>query len=410
MPHIYYDLTELFYAMSSKVKYYGIARTVLEVGFEISKLSPKVRFVIFSPSHDAFFEVQPMLGDLAQNGVMELPLPASSRPGRLRRSRAHGTSLVTQLTQTILQASDRRKWNLIPRDRVSKVNLDGEILVSLSQPRIVSDYVYALKRMGQSPKLFALLHDLIPLHDTKIRKYNTNFLRDNAYLLSSGATIVANSKFTQSEIYHFIDIGTLPSTSQIHVIQLAHEFRSTEPTEDPAPFENYFLCVGTLPGRKNLECVLNALLYLNKEIEDVPSIILAGAYRKRIASLIESHRFSEIKHKIRFAIDPSQEELESLYRNAIATLLPSFIEGWGLPAAESLWLGTPAIVSDIPVLHEVGKELALYFDPTNPSDLSQRMTQVMNNEALRTKITEAKSSLRSWQNVAKDLLTIVEAA
>ena len=47
--NIYYDLTELFNS-SSKFKYYGIARVVAEIGLELEKIAPEVRFVIYSPS------------------------------------------------------------------------------------------------------------------------------------------------------------------------------------------------------------------------------------------------------------------------------------------------------------------------------------------------------------------------
>jgi hypothetical protein len=56
-------------------------------------------------------------------------------------------------------------------------------------------------------------------------------------------------------------------------------------------------------------------------------------------------------------------EVASLLRGSRALLFPSFAEGFGLPLAESLALGVPAIASDLPSLREVGGAVPDYLDP-----------------------------------------------
>jgi glycosyltransferase involved in cell wall biosynthesis len=56
-------------------------------------------------------------------------------------------------------------------------------------------------------------------------------------------------------------------------------------------------------------------------------------------------------------------EVATLLRGARALLFPSFAEGFGLPLAEALALGVPAIVSDLPALREVGGAVPDYLDP-----------------------------------------------
>jgi glycosyltransferase involved in cell wall biosynthesis len=43
--------------------------------------------------------------------------------------------------------------------------------------------------------------------------------------------------------------------------------------------------------------------------------------------------------------------------------MPSFAEGYGMPVAEALSVGTPVLCSDIPVLREVGGEVPDYINP-----------------------------------------------
>ena len=56
-------------------------------------------------------------------------------------------------------------------------------------------------------------------------------------------------------------------------------------------------------------------------------------------------------------------EAHALLRSARAVLLPSFAEGYGLPLAEGLARGVPALCSDLPALREVGRQVPEYLDP-----------------------------------------------
>jgi glycosyltransferase involved in cell wall biosynthesis len=52
--------------------------------------------------------------------------------------------------------------------------------------------------------------------------------------------------------------------------------------------------------------------------------------------------------------------LAALYRRAALVLQPSEAEGFGLPLAEAMACGAPLLVSDLPVLREVGGDVAIY--------------------------------------------------
>src|SRR5438067_505392 len=59
----------------------------------------------------------------------------------------------------------------------------------------------------------------------------------------------------------------------------------------------------------------------------------------------------------------SDSELVTYLRHAQALLFPSFVEGYGLPLAEALSLGVPAIASDLPVFREIAADIPEYLDP-----------------------------------------------
>jgi glycosyltransferase involved in cell wall biosynthesis len=114
-----------------------------------------------------------------------------------------------------------------------------------------------------------------------------------------------------------------------------------------------------------------------------------------------------VRSSIQLIASPRQDELIRLYQRARATVLPSFSEGWGLPASESLWFGTPVLVSDTPVMREVCGNLGLYFSPERPEELAQCMAQICRDqafyEAQQQLIVSAKPTLRRWADTARDI-------
>jgi glycosyltransferase involved in cell wall biosynthesis len=79
----------------------------------------------------------------------------------------------------------------------------------------------------------------------------------------------------------------------------------------------------------------------------------------------------------------SEDELSSLYRNAIALVMPSLEEGFGLPAAEAMAHGTAVITSNAPALVEVTGDAALHVDARDASALAAAMIRVARDGDLR---------------------------
>lgn len=353
----------------------------MEVAYELTKLDARVRYVIYSPYHGRFFEVFPRVGDASPTGVLDHNLPPSATPLRLRQSLFNNNPVKSSVYWAIRKVVDfrnRRRWATVPDGSAKEVDLSGHVLISLGRPKIMSDYLAALEARGTNVIFVPLLHDMIPLHDFTHRNqfsFPKNFLHDNQVAIKASSLILTNSEFTAREVLHFSEKGVLPPVSKVIAVPLCNELRPTaEPIEKRGPSGRYILCVGIYNGRKNLECVVEAMMSLHERGMDVPNLVLAGARRKR----------------------------------AFALVLPSRMEGWGLPISEALWCGTPALAADVPALREAGGDLARYFDPEKPDELADVLGELLGNhaayEALRLEIAERKPSMRTWRNVASEML------
>lgn len=419
MGPIYFDLSEQFLANGHRFKYYGIVRTVMEVGYEMAR-DADVRFVVFSPAHGDFFEVTPRLDDASPTGIMDPGLPPEATPIRLRQSYPRPNMLrdgLSFLVRAVIRRINLRRWRHVPEGAARPVDMSGQILIALGRPKIMSDYLTELGRRGTRLCMVPLLHDMFPLHgfahrDGKI--FTNNFTHDNALLISQSGVIITNSAFTQNEVLHFAGKGLLPELPPVVAVPLAHELRATdEDVQMEIPAQPYVMCVGTLTGRKNLECVMDALMQLHAAGRPVPDLVLAGARRKRTEEYVAQEQFAPLHGKVHFKRDPNQAELRALYEGALALVIPSHMEGWGLPLGEALWLGTPGLSSTAPALQEVGGDLAQYFDPEAPDALAGLIEQLMSDKAayktLKTTIKAAHPQLRSWQDVAQGMLAAVRS-
>jgi glycosyltransferase involved in cell wall biosynthesis len=164
-------------------------------------------------------------------------------------------------------------------------------------------------------------------------------------------------------------------------------------------------------GRKNVECAINALLELTQQGEKTAQLVLAGVHRKRLIKYLQLPQFDTIKERIILINNPNQTDLVRLYKNAVALILPSKAEGWGLPAGEALWIGTPSLCANVPVLNEVCGQLGLYFDPENPKELADWIEKLLLNQEFassqRELIGKHFKELRTWRNVVEDVVLAI---
>lgn len=102
----------------------------------------------------------------------------------------------------------------------------------------------------------------------------------------------------------------------------------------------------------------------------------------------------------------SEAELWAAYGAARCTVYPSFIEGFGLPIAESLASGTPVITSNYGSMAEIAEGGgALLVDPRDVGDLEERMRQVLTNDELyeRLRREALARDFGSWDDYARDV-------
>ena len=154
----------------------------------------------------------------------------------------------------------------------------------------------------------------------------------------------------------------------------------------------YILCAAVDRPAKNLSTLIRAFAIVHKQFPD-HCLVLAGQLRSdnrawrrssaeieaKLPSAAELVRELGLEAHVRTTGFIPDEQLGVLYRGASAFVLPSFFEGFGMPAVEALALGAPTIVSDLPVLREVTLGNAKYIhDPRDENEMARHIEEVLN--------------------------------
>jgi len=195
--------------------------------------------------------------------------------------------------------------------------------------------------------------------------------------------IITGSNFTKNEILKRLDF----KDEQIQVIyhginhNLFQVYRDDDLKVNFELPQKFILSVGSIEPRKNLIGLLEAYSKLSVEIKKEYKLVLAGFKgweNKEIMALIEKNQ--ENIHYLGFISD---QELSIVYNLASLFVFPSFYEGFGLPVLEAMACGTPVVCSNSSSLPEVGGDAVVYCDANNIDDITDKVTQVLNDTKLQ---------------------------
>jgi glycosyltransferase involved in cell wall biosynthesis len=227
--------------------------------------------------------------------------------------------------------------------------------------------IAALRSAGA--RFVPLIHDLIPLTHPEYSR-SRQVAHHAARVATTAALadgIIVNSAFTASTL--------LPRMARhgrtappLAIAPLGVDIPHRPPVL--LPTEPYFICLGTIEPRKNHLLLLHVWREMATRARALPGsappprlLVLGrrGWENENVIDLLE--RCELLRGVVQELGTPPDAEVAGLIAQATALLFPSFVEGYGLPVAEALSLGTPVICSDTAPLREVGGTVPDFLDP-----------------------------------------------
>ena len=220
-----------------------------------------------------------------------------------------------------------------------------------------------LHRQGWKPVF--LVHDLIPLSHPEFCRAGEAQRHDRRMrtVLASAAGVIANSAATRDALVALAHRSGLP----VPPIMVA--WLGAEPQVAPAPAapagRPYFVMIGTIEARKNHLLLLHLWARLVRELgQAAPELVLIGQRgweADEVFALLDHSPL--LRGHVRELGRCDDATMLAWLDGARALLMPSFIEGFGIPVIEALQRGVPVIASDLPVFREIAREIPRYLDP-----------------------------------------------
>ena len=168
--------------------------------------------------------------------------------------------------------------------------------------------------------------------------------------------------------------------------------------EQHAGGRRYLLHLGTLEPRTGLEPLVAAWEALCESLADPPALVVAGAPGWRTGPILARLRRSPRAQHLHLPGYVSRAEVRDLMRHAEVFVLASEAEGYGLPLAEAICCGAPAVAADLPVLRETAGDAAVYADAADPAALAAAIARALDPAVaadLRRR-TAARAAKLSW--------------
>ena len=172
--------------------------------------------------------------------------------------------------------------------------------------------------------------------------------------------------------------------------------------------EKYILAVSSLNYQKNFHSLVTAF----NDIEDKDiKLFLVGGINKAFATTELLEEIEKNKNII-FKGRVDDDELISLYSNAICFVYPSLYEGFGIPPLEAQACGCPVVCSNAASLPEVGgEESVIYCNPYDINDIKEKIELVLSDTKLQKELVKKgfeNVKRFSWQKSAKMIIDVIE--
>ncbi len=156
-------------------------------------------------------------------------------------------------------------------------------------------------------------------------------------------------------------------------------------------FGKRILYVGVINLRKNLLCLLKAILELKKKIDGVKLDVIGGfkdeAYRNKILQFVAENNLQDV---VCFWGWKSQSELLEFYKEADLFVLPSLQESLPVSIAEAMAAGRPVIASDVGGISEMitSEKSGFIFKSNDSEELESYLLKFCNEAVLYTEFAE----------------------
>ncbi|MDQ1582915.1 MAG: hypothetical protein QOF36_969, partial [Microbacteriaceae bacterium] len=351
--------------------------------------------------------------------VFDCRYTRTDRHDGISRYTAGLITAFAKLHPVTMLISDHRQLAMLPSLPWELVSPPGSIRepfiayrVNRLHPDVVFTPMQTMGSIGRNYRLVLTVHDLIyyrnrtPPRDLPLairvlwRLYHLSWWPQRMLLNRSDAVVTVSQ--TTKDLIREHNLTTRPVSIVPNAADALDGVRPpTEPRSSPATRSLVYM--GSFMGYKNVDTLVRAMAKLPEYELHLMSRV-TDAERARLTALAPSAGLV-------FHNGSSDEEYAEELSRATALVTASLDEGFGIPLVESMSLGIPVVVSDIPIFREIGGSAALFFDARNPDALVTEVRRLEQSGvwAQHSAASRREAAKYTWAASANHLLTVLTA-
>ena len=211
----------------------------------------------------------------------------------------------------------------------------------------------------------------------------------------NASRILATSESLADDIHDHLGFAR----ARIDVVPLAGTRGLSKAVSSASRLPGLLLTSGVRRKHKNFEGLLAAMALIPEDQR--PQLVITGSHGDDpLIPIVESLGIGgcvTLKSWI------SQEELDRLFAEATAFIMPSFVDGFALPPLEAMSVGCPVILSGNEMMREIGGDVAQYFNAHDPQSIAETILATIGDQALLASMSEEgvkRSQTFTWKKVA----------
>ncbi len=231
---------------------------------------------------------------------------------------------------------------------------------------------------GNTPKVVTV-HDMIPELFPSYFAHNPH-LAKRAYVEAANR-IICVSHTTKNDLVTIFDVPEGKIDVIHHGIDLERARSELAPIPRP---RRYLMHIGNRSGYKNFGVVIAAMKKLWAAGCQIALLCIGGGAFSPTERQSIGGDIGKIAH-----LHPNDHQVRYLLKHAVALIAPSLYEGFGFPVIEAFALDCPVILARASCFPEIAQDAATYFDPNDVHDLADAVEMVVENDALRAKLSAA---------------------
>jgi glycosyltransferase involved in cell wall biosynthesis len=298
-------------------------------------------------------------------------------------------------------------------------HLRGDYWKHITLPRLLNrlkidvfhDPAYQLPFLPSKAANVVTIHDLAPFRhpETNSVKYNLYWRYMTRAAVRRAERIIAVSEFAKGDMEAMFPaargkVDVVPEgaaacfTKQKADMNILRSHGITKP---------YLLTAAKYEPRKNLaRCIESFMAGPAMNYDDI-QLVIAGAMGWKTGNMKSLLQDKAVLEKIVLTGYLEQTDLVEILRGALALVVPSIYEGFGLPLLEAMACGAPVISANTASLPEVGGHAPVYFDPYSVESMAEAMMRVVSDDQLRSDMILNgldRAALFSWKDSAEKTL------